>query len=222
MTPPSLRKTTSAVTRAATQAPLADGGMALEPESTASPPAPAAAQAPPANSSTTTTSPAPETAHDVVLALFRSLDMPEWTAVVNAWGALEKAVSERRPAVAKTAEYQRISAATTRRRIFYEGVMKWWLEVNPAWRKEGLANASAPDFAVQGLKQEAGGDLGSLPPGLNGLTSIAGRVAEGAPAWRTMAEDVAWVLGEKVRVLTGKRAACFSSETPSSKRARMG
>ncbi|KAJ7694511.1 hypothetical protein B0H14DRAFT_2650965 [Mycena olivaceomarginata] len=241
MTPPEPEETTSAITHAATQAPLADGGMALEPESTASLPVSAAAQAPPSNSSTTTTSPAPETAllcglkkHDVVLALFRSVDIPEWTAVVNAWGALEKAVSDACCAVYVAAAL-RLSAANLgsddEKEDFYEEVMKWWLEVNPAWRKEGLANTSAPDFAVQGLKQEAGGDLGSLPPGLNGLTSIVtclwwwyrlAGVVEGAPAWRTMAEDIAWVLGENVRALTGKRAACFSSETPSSKRARVG
>ncbi|KAJ7789649.1 hypothetical protein B0H14DRAFT_3502765 [Mycena olivaceomarginata] len=163
----------------------------------------------PTNSSTTTTSLAPETAvgsvtpaaaslaaalwsekHNVVLALFRSVDIPEWTAVVNTWGALEKAVSEKTPVVLSTRgrpaavgwwvqrgrKDGRIPAnlsSDDEKEDFYEGVMKWWLEVNPAWRKEGLANASAPDFAVQGLKQEAGGDLGSLPPGLNRLTRAA-------------------------------------------------
>ncbi|KAJ7302495.1 hypothetical protein DFH08DRAFT_666433, partial [Mycena albidolilacea] len=86
---------------------------------------------------------------------------------------------------------------------FYEGVILWWWTVNPAWRKEGVDKAE--DFAVCGLKTLSGGDLESLPSGLNGLTSVlaclgwwyrVAGVTEGMLEWRKLVEDMAWVLTE--------------------------
>ncbi|KAJ7321909.1 hypothetical protein DFH08DRAFT_613831, partial [Mycena albidolilacea] len=88
-----------------------------------------------------------------------------------------------------------------KRQDFYEGVILWWLAVNPAWRQEGVTKVE--DFAAHGLNTRSGGDLESLPSGLNGLTSVlaclewwyhlAG-IAEGTPEWRKLVEDVVWVL----------------------------
>ncbi|KAF8137918.1 hypothetical protein K438DRAFT_1436047, partial [Mycena galopus ATCC 62051] len=85
----------------------------------------------------------------------------------------------------------------------------WWLQINPDWRKVGLA-ATVSSFEKDGLRQESGADLDGLFMGLNGLTSVlaclwwwhqlAG-IAEGAPAWGKLLDDVAWVLGEKQRSL---------------------
>ncbi|KAJ7853050.1 hypothetical protein B0H14DRAFT_2580617 [Mycena olivaceomarginata] len=107
---------------------------------------------------------------------------------------------------------------------FYEGVVLWWWTINPAWRKEGVDKAEG--FAVHGLKTLSGGDLESLPSGLNGLTSVlaclawwywVAGVAEGTPEWRKLVEDVVWVLMEKHRVLVHKRAPCVLLENPISK-----
>jgi hypothetical protein len=107
-------------------------------------------------------------------------------------------------------------------------VVLWWWTINPAWRKEGVDKAEG--FAVHGLKTLSGGDLESLPSGLNGLTSVlaclawwyrVAGVAEGTPEWRKLVEDVVWVLTEKHRVLVHKRAPCVLLENPISKRRRV-
>ncbi|KAJ7302477.1 hypothetical protein DFH08DRAFT_723033 [Mycena albidolilacea] len=113
------------------------------------------------------------------------------------------------------------------REDFYQAVVLWWLNVNPVWRKEGVK--SAEDFEVHGLIQCGGGNLDSLPSGLNGLTSVLAclawwyRVAgntEGEPRWKKLVEDCTWVLSEKNRAFTHKRGAPDSLENPTSKRVR--
>ncbi|KAJ7681546.1 hypothetical protein B0H14DRAFT_2655209 [Mycena olivaceomarginata] len=56
------------------------------------------------------------------------------------------------------------------REDFYANVISWWLALNPGWRKEGIVMEE--DWVAHGLKQEDSGDLGDLPAGLNGLTSM--------------------------------------------------
>ncbi|KAF8141075.1 hypothetical protein K438DRAFT_1636298 [Mycena galopus ATCC 62051] len=187
--------------------------------------------------------------HQLVLQTFRTaVKHPGWTAVVEAWRTLEQATgfgtgkalpATNRPEavkwwVSRGRKDIRIPCnlgdadKEDEREGFYEGVVKWWVEINPAWRKAGLVTTSS--FEEEGLKQESQGDLESLFSGLNGLTSVlaclwwwhqlAG-IAEGTPAWRKLLEDVHWVLEEKHRSLTGKRAASPSSEEPPAKRTRM-
>ncbi|KAJ7898182.1 hypothetical protein B0H14DRAFT_2280684, partial [Mycena olivaceomarginata] len=140
-----------------------------------------------------------------------------WKSAVSAWLTLEHAsgfqasgkalsAAQRPGAVSWWAQRGRSTSripvgldSEDERQDFYEGVILWWWTVNPAWRKR------AEDFAVCGLKTLSGGNLESLPSGLNGLTSvlaclgwwyhIAG-VTEGTPEWRKLVEDVAWVLTE--------------------------
>jgi hypothetical protein len=86
------------------------------------------------------------------------------------------------------------------------------------------------DFAAHGLNTRSGGDLESLPSGLNGLMSVlaclgwwyhlAG-VAEGTPEWRKLVKDMVWVLTEKHRALVHKRGACVLLDSPASKRIRV-
>jgi hypothetical protein len=106
-------------------------------------------------------------------------------------------------------------------------VVKWWIAVNPAWRKEGVTGPAS--FAEHGLKQESGGDLGGLLAGLNGLTSVVAclwwwyqlaGVVEGVPVWKKLVGDVTWVLTEKFRAIRRKRAGGPSGEEPAGKRAR--
>ncbi|KAF7376801.1 hypothetical protein MSAN_00097500 [Mycena sanguinolenta] len=191
----------------------------------------------------------PSAKHMLVRELFGTgVDSPTWTAAVEAWWALEeatgfqivgKALSPRgRPeAVGWWVQRGRNSTRIPLslgdvgkeddREDFYVAVMKWWVEVNPGWRKD---EDSAARFEVNGLKQEGNGDLDSLPPGLNGLTSVlaclwwwhrlAG-VPAGLPAWKKIAADVTWVLVEKKRALVGKRSASPTSEERPEKRARI-
>ncbi|KAF8189235.1 hypothetical protein K438DRAFT_1593425, partial [Mycena galopus ATCC 62051] len=166
---------------------------------------------------------------------------PGWTAVVEAWRTLEEATgfeagkalpAMNRPEAVKWWDLRMPcnlgeAEKEDEREDFYEGVVKWWVGINPAWRKAGLVKVSS--FVETGLKQESQGDLESLFSGLNGLTSViaclwwwhqlAG-IAEGAPAWRKLLEDVRWVLEEKRRSLARKRAASPSSEEPPAKRIR--
>ncbi|KAJ6471045.1 hypothetical protein C8R45DRAFT_1165839, partial [Mycena sanguinolenta] len=169
--------------------------------------------------------------------LVTDLSTPVWKAALEAWWALEEATgfqragkalpSRRRPEavgwwVQRGRNIARIpldlndDGKDEEREDFYEAVVKWWVEVNPAWRKD---ERSASKFETDGLKQESNGDLDVLLHGLNGLTSVlaclwwwhhlAG-VAEGAPAWRKVTADVTWVL----------QSASPSSEQPPAKRAR--
>ncbi|KAJ7358299.1 hypothetical protein DFH08DRAFT_655081, partial [Mycena albidolilacea] len=144
-----------------------------------------------------------------------------WKSAVSAWLTLEHASAFRtsggalsatqRPGavswwVQRRRSTSRIPAgldSEDEREDFYEGVVLWWWTINPAWRKEGVDKAEG--FAVHGLKTLSGGDLESLPSGLNGLTSVlaclawwyrVAGVAEGTPEWRKLVEDVVWVLTE--------------------------
>ncbi|KAJ7743970.1 hypothetical protein B0H14DRAFT_3514759 [Mycena olivaceomarginata] len=47
------------------------------------------------------------------------------------------------------------------RKDFYAEVTSWWIKVNPAWRKEGVAGVE--DWEAHRLKREDGGDLNALP-----------------------------------------------------------
>ncbi|KAF8133501.1 hypothetical protein K438DRAFT_1551732, partial [Mycena galopus ATCC 62051] len=151
---------------------------------------------------------------------------PAWAAAVEAWHALEEATGFQTAGQALPTAGRPdavgwwVQRARNDRRMpcrlddkdkeneredFYEQVVSWWISLNPAWRKEGLAVAADFDFKKHGLKQISGGDLTGLFPGLNGMTSVlaclwwwyhlAG-MPEGAAAWRALLADVTWVLRE--------------------------
>ncbi|KAJ7803735.1 hypothetical protein B0H14DRAFT_2384306 [Mycena olivaceomarginata] len=185
--------------------------------------------------------------HAKVLTHFLSgINTPVWVAVVDAWCALERATGLQVPGKALPAHSRPeavswwVQHARNDRRIpagleeedqrdaFYNKVVNWWIAVNPAWRKEGVTGPAS--FAEHGLKQESGGDLEGLPAGLNGLTSVVAclwwwyrlaGVAEGAPAWKKLADDITWVLTEKSRAFGHKRAGVASGEEPAGKRAHL-
>ncbi|KAJ7824905.1 hypothetical protein B0H14DRAFT_2369275 [Mycena olivaceomarginata] len=169
--------------------------------------------------------------HAVVLSLFKTqVELPTWSMAVQAWHALEAATGflitgkvlltrGRPPAVqwwiARARKASQIPAGIDgnddEREDFYANVISWWLALNPGWRKEGIATEG--DWVAHGLKWGDGGDLGDLPAGLNGLTSmmaclwwwyrIAG-ITRGSPEWKKLLADVQWVLMEKTRVVSGK------------------
>ncbi|KAJ6503631.1 hypothetical protein C8R45DRAFT_779465, partial [Mycena sanguinolenta] len=150
---------------------------------------------------------------------------PIWVALVRQWCRLEELTAFQTAGKALSAQgrpeavgwwVQRARKARAlppgldepdAREDFYESVVRWWISVNPGWRKEGVAEPG--DFMACGLKQQAG-DLDGLPAGLNGLTSViaclwwwyraAGSV-EGTPLWRKMVQDIHWVLQVKERVM---------------------
>ncbi|KAF8215256.1 hypothetical protein K438DRAFT_1749321 [Mycena galopus ATCC 62051] len=172
--------------------------------------------------------------HQLILQTFRmAVEYPGWTAVVEAWHTLEEATgfevgkalpATNRPEVVKWWVSRgrkdlcmpcKLDEAEKEdeRKDFYEGVVKWWVGINPVWRKAGLVKTSS--FVETGLKQESQGNLESLFSGLN-AGWLAG-IAEGAPAWRKLLEDIRWMLEEKHRSLACKRAASPSSEEPPAK-----
>ncbi|KAJ7615466.1 hypothetical protein FB45DRAFT_758020 [Roridomyces roridus] len=112
--------------------------------------------------------------------------------------------------------------------LFYLKTVKWWLAVNPDWRKVGVETQT--EFLQQGLAQNVDGDLDELHSGLNGLTSIVAcllwwyrveKIPEGGEMWHKLVDDVSWVLTEKLRALRSKRGASEPDESPSTKRARV-
>ncbi|KAJ7348722.1 hypothetical protein DFH08DRAFT_698557 [Mycena albidolilacea] len=185
--------------------------------------------------------------YTAVLALLDTgVERGIWKSAVDAWLTLEHATGFQvsgkalpaggRPGavswwVQRGRGTTRIPAgldAEDEREDFYAAVVSWWLSVNPGWRKEGVEDAEG--FETRGLIQRVGGDLGALPSGLNGLTSVlaclawwyrVAKVLEGAPSWRKLVEDVVWVLNEKHRAFVHKRAASDALENPTSKRARV-
>jgi hypothetical protein len=191
--------------------------------------------------------PAKSEKHAAVEELFQSeVQLPAWTAALDAWYALEQASGFQTTGKALPPQGRPkavswwIQRARKDGRIpvnldgddavedYYEQVVNWWVNINPPWRKEGVVGLRG--FEEMGLKQESGGDLECLMAGLNGLTSIlaclwwwyrVAEVAEGATLWRKMLDDVAWVLTEKLRALSHKRVADPTSEEPPSKRARL-
>ncbi|KAJ7871249.1 hypothetical protein B0H14DRAFT_2570952 [Mycena olivaceomarginata] len=186
--------------------------------------------------------------HDVVMKLFQLEGMhPAWAAVVQAWWALERATGFKEKALPALSARGRpdavgwwVQRARKDRRIpagldvddnskedFYDSVVGWWNAVNPAWRKDSLA---AADFEKVLLKKEGGGSLDALSSGLNGLTSIVAclwwwyrlvGIADGAPRWKNLADDVTWVLTEKLKACGSKRPGSPSEEEPPAKRARL-
>ncbi|KAJ7707272.1 hypothetical protein B0H14DRAFT_2415515 [Mycena olivaceomarginata] len=185
--------------------------------------------------------------HQAVLGLFQSeVVLPAWVAAVQAWRALEAATGFQaggkalptagRPKavhwwISRARKTSNIPAGIDgdddEREDFYAEVTSWWIKVNPAWRKEGVAGVE--DWEAHGLKREDGGDLNALPAGLNGLTSMMAclwwwyriaRTPEGQPGWSQLVADLVWILTEKTRAISGKRAASNSSEEPPAKRAR--
>ncbi|KAJ7672124.1 hypothetical protein B0H14DRAFT_2424191 [Mycena olivaceomarginata] len=180
--------------------------------------------------------------HATVLDHFRSdVDLPAWTAVVDAWCALERATGLQVPGKALPARGRPdamswwVQRARNDRRIpaglddedqrdaFYDKAVSWWIAVNPAWRHEGTLPSA-------GLNKKAEEIWMPLPAGLNGLTSVVAclwwwyqvaGVVEGTPVWKKMADDVEWVLIEKARALAGKRGATPCGEEPAAKRARV-
>jgi hypothetical protein len=182
-----------------------------------------------------------------VLKLFDTeVEGGTWKSAVDAWLTLEHATGfqvsgKALPAGGRPAAvswWVQRGRGTTRipaslgsedeREDFYAAVVSWWLSVNPVWRKEGVENAEG--FEARGLIQRSGGDLETLPSGLNGLTSVlaclawwyrVAGVSEGAPSWRKLVEDVVWVLTEKHRAFAHKRAALDALGNPASKRARV-
>ncbi|KAF8195155.1 hypothetical protein K438DRAFT_1968485 [Mycena galopus ATCC 62051] len=185
--------------------------------------------------------------HNVVLEAWRSeIQLPLWTAVVWAWHALEQAtgfqvVGKALPAHSRPkAVHWWVQRARKNCQIppgldnedgkedFYVDVVKWWVRVNPDWRKEGVTTAQ--EFEKHGLKQERGGDLEDLYAGLNGITGVVAclwwwyriaKVAGGTPEWKSLVEGVTWVLNEKARALGRKCAAPLPSDEPAAKRARV-
>ncbi|KAJ7315069.1 hypothetical protein DFH08DRAFT_716055 [Mycena albidolilacea] len=187
--------------------------------------------------------------HGVVLKLFRSEGKhPAWVAAVDAWWALEHATGfydKTLPALPARGRPDAVSWWVQRARKdsripagldadddskedFYDRVVSWWNDVNPAWRKEGLGCAA--DFEKNMLNKEGGGSFEGLVSGLNGLTSViaclwwwyrlAG-IADGTPRWTKLVEDVTWVLSEKLRACTRKRSAAPSEDEPPSQRVRL-
>jgi hypothetical protein len=182
--------------------------------------------------------------YQAVLKLFDTVvEGGIWKSAVDAWLALEhasgfqitgKALSAKgRPEavswwVQRGRSIVQIPAgldSEDRRKHFYDSVVLWWLGINPAWRKEGITKVE--DFEAHGLSQCSGGDLASIPSGLNGLTSVLAslgwwyciaEVAEGLLRWRKLMEDVVWVLTKKHRALAHKRGACDTSDNRTSKR----
>ncbi|KAF8139166.1 hypothetical protein K438DRAFT_1638241 [Mycena galopus ATCC 62051] len=173
------------------------------------------------------------------------IQLPAWTAIVQAWYALERAtgfqvVGKALPTHGRPKAVQWWVQRARKncqippglddedgRENFYLDVMKWWVGVNPGWRKDGLAGAE--DFGTHGLKQENGGGLEDLYAGLNGMTSVVAclwwwyriaNIAEGAPVWIRMVQDVTWVLNKKIRDCGAKRSAPPSADEPVAKRAR--
>ncbi|KAJ6448523.1 hypothetical protein C8R45DRAFT_850244 [Mycena sanguinolenta] len=191
----------------------------------------------------------PSAKHNKVLQLFTAdLAAPPWTAMVEAWWALEQATGfqtagkalppRARPAavswwVQRGRKDGRIpldldaDEKNEEREDFYDAVVNWWVQVNPAWWKED--ERTATKFEEHGLKQDSEPDLDGLLPGLNGLTSmlaclwwwhrLAG-IPEGTLLWQRLVADVTWVLTEKNRALNSKRGASIPSEERSPKRAR--
>jgi hypothetical protein len=185
--------------------------------------------------------------YQAVLKLFDTVvEGGIWKSAVDAWLALEhasgfqiagKALSAKgRPeAVSWWVQRGRSTVqipagldSEDEREDFYDGVVLWWLGINPAWRKEGVTKVE--DFETHGLSQCSGGDLAGIPSGLNGLTSVLAslgwwyriaEVAEGSLRWRKLMEDVVWVLTEKRRALAHKRGACDTSDNRTSKRTRV-
>ncbi|KAJ6458777.1 hypothetical protein C8R45DRAFT_843693, partial [Mycena sanguinolenta] len=168
---------------------------------------------------------------------------PLWITALEAWRALEDATgfqtggkalpALRRPeAMGWWVQRGRKAGIPTclegdgKREDFYEEVVRWWISLNPEWRREGMDDITAARFAEVGLLQNSDGNLDGLNTGLNGLTSVfaclcwwyhlAGK-PEGAPAWRKLVEDVTWALTEKVRGIHRKQKAPESEEEPSSK-----
>ncbi|KAF8198792.1 hypothetical protein K438DRAFT_1583856 [Mycena galopus ATCC 62051] len=143
--------------------------------------------------------------HQLVLQIFRTaVEHPGWTAVVEAWCMLKEATGFQVGKALPATDRPEAVKWWDEREDFYEGVVTWWVRIDPDWRKAGLTAASS--FEKEGLKQESQADLDGLFSGLNGLTSVlaclwwwhqpAG-ISEGKPAWRKLLDDVAWVLGEK-------------------------
>ncbi|KAF8208558.1 hypothetical protein K438DRAFT_1574275 [Mycena galopus ATCC 62051] len=190
--------------------------------------------------------PEPSEKHQLVLELFSTcVEHPGWTVAVQAWRALEEVTgfetagkvlpSKERPAavgwwVSRGRKDRRIPCSLDAeekeddREEFYEEVVRWWVRINPGWRKEGL-DSSLLSLEKGGSSERAKG----LFSGLNGLTSVlaclwwwhrlAG-VEDGTTAWKNLLEDVTWVLTEKKRVLVGKRAISGSSGEQPAKRKR--
>ncbi|KAJ7796030.1 hypothetical protein B0H14DRAFT_2620363 [Mycena olivaceomarginata] len=172
--------------------------------------------------------------HDVVMKLFQLEGMhPAWAAVVQAWWALERATGfKEKPCRLCPPEDVLMPSAgldvdDNSKEDFYDSVVGWWNAVNPAWRKDSLA---AADFEKVLLKKEGGGSLDALSSGLNGLTSIVAclwwwyrlvGIADGAPRWKNLADDVTWVLTEKLKACGSKRPGSPSEEEPPAKRARL-
>ncbi|KAF8194498.1 hypothetical protein K438DRAFT_1969110 [Mycena galopus ATCC 62051] len=118
--------------------------------------------------------------HDVVLEAWRSeIQLPSWTAVVQAWHALEQAtvfqvVGKALPTHGRPkAVHWWIPPGLDDedgKEDFYVDVVKWWVGVNADWRKEGVTTAQ--EFKKHGLRQECGDDLKDLYAGLNGITGV--------------------------------------------------
>ncbi|KAF7361557.1 hypothetical protein MSAN_01189300 [Mycena sanguinolenta] len=206
-------------------------------------PSPSRSASPPATAT-------PSAKHKMVLELFTTETAASaWTAVVKAWWALEtatgfqtagKALSSRArpPAVAWWVQRGRKDGRIPLdldddgkqddREDFYDAMVKWWVDINPAWRKGDKYTATR--FQEHRLKQDSEPELDALLPGLNGLTSVlaclwwwhrlAG-VVEGTPAWQKLTADLTWVLTEKQRALNLKRSASTSCEEHGAKRARL-
>ncbi|KAJ7619489.1 hypothetical protein FB45DRAFT_755361 [Roridomyces roridus] len=185
---------------------------------------------------------------EVVLAQFRTEDIKSsrWGELVNEWLALETAAGfeERGPALRAKGRPDAVHWWVHRNRrtkhpfptlldsedahdLFYLETVKWWLAVNPDWRKVGVETQT--EFLRQGLAKNVDGDLDELYSGLNGLTSVVAcllwwyrveKVSEGSEMWHQMVDDVLWVLTEKLRAQHSKRGASQPDESPSTKRAR--
>ncbi|KAJ6495477.1 hypothetical protein C8R45DRAFT_1095113 [Mycena sanguinolenta] len=110
--------------------------------------------------------------------LVTDLSTPVWTAALEAWWVLEEATGfqtavgwwvQRGPNVTRIPLDLDDEGKDEEQEDFYEAVVKWWVEVNPTWRKN---EHSASRFEMNRLKQESNGDLHVLFHWLNGLTSV--------------------------------------------------
>ncbi|KAJ6480221.1 hypothetical protein C8R45DRAFT_933150 [Mycena sanguinolenta] len=152
----------------------------------------------------------PSAKHQMVYSQLVEVKLPLWIAALEAWRVLEDATgfqtggkalsAQGRPeAVGWWVQQGRKAGVPTcldsddERDDFYEGVVRWWIALNPGWRKEGTEGVKLTRFAEVGLLR-------------------------GAPVWRKVVEDVTWVLTEKVQVVRGKCRAPESEEEPPSKR----
>ncbi|KAJ7791298.1 hypothetical protein B0H14DRAFT_2625155 [Mycena olivaceomarginata] len=159
--------------------------------------------------------------YTAVLALFDTgVERGIWKSAVDAWLTLEHATGFQVSGKALPAGG-------------CPGAVSWWVQ-----RGRGTTRIPAgldtederEDFYAAVVSWRVGGDLGALPSGLNGLTSVlaclawwyrVAKVLEGAPSWRKLVEDVVWVLNKKHRAFVHKRAASDALENPASKHARV-